>query len=551
MKDNIKAKIKMTLKVILVICLLIYFNTSSLLAEDITEGANWASDAMARWQDYGILNGTSYGVLAPGEELTKVEAITILNRINNVDIESNKDESKFKDVETFRWYYNEIEKAVATGLISGDSEGNINPKDLLTREIAFNMVAKLFDISYQGSDARSYLAESVPYDYEEIGLWCSSSVAGLIELGYIDGYLDGSIKPKKNITRGEFITLLDNIVDVMIMEKGEYDLYDIDGNIVINSTDVFLDNVSNDATLYLMAGSNEEVVYDDENSEALVINCGMVRSNIDYAKYMADDNDMLRKKLVELKVLSNMPTAEDLTGEILRTYGARVRGTDKWNDIILKVSKEEEIDPVFVKVIMAIESAGEAGTKSKQNTNGTYDYGLMQVNSSWSSSFDLNRMLTDNEYAIRCGIKVIKRKIEASERSGKGGTVFDVAWRYNGYNNQGHRYAEKFAAIYENLSGMSSEQPVRVVFGEDYNAYDIDKLDSNNLFNDNKEKEKENKEVKEETKEAKETKTETKTNEETNENKSNNIDVIEDESNEVISSASESSKIDLDAEATN
>lgn len=547
MKDNIKAKIKMTLKVILVICLLIYFNTSSLLAEDITEGANWASDAMARWQDYGILNGTSYGVLAPGEELTKVEAITILNRINNVDIESNKDESKFKDVETFRWYYNEIEKAVATGLISGDSEGNINPKDLLTREIAFNMVAKLFDISYQGSDARSYLAESVPYDYEEIGLWCSNSVAGLLELGYIDGYLDGSIKPKKNITRGEFITLLDNIVDVMIMEKGEYDLYDIDGNIVINSTDVFLDNVSNDATLYLMAGSNEEVVYDDENSKALVINCGMVRSNIDYAKYMADDNDMLRKKLVELKVLSNMPTAEDLTGEILRTYGARVRGTDKWNDIILKVSKEEEIDPVFVKVIMAIESAGEAGTKSKQNTNGTYDYGLMQVNSSWSSSFDLNRMLTDNEYAIRCGIKVIKRKIEASERSGKGGTVFDVAWRYNGYNNQGHRYAEKFAAIYENLSGMSSEQPVRVVFGEDNNAYDIDKLDSNNLFNDNKEKDKDNKEVKEE---AKETKTNEETNEETNENKSNNIDVIEDESNEVISSASESSKIDLDAEAT-
>ncbi|MCQ2979661.1 MAG: S-layer homology domain-containing protein [Clostridia bacterium] len=495
-KDNTMAKIKMAFKVVLVLCLLVYFNTSDLLAEDITEGANWASNAMQRWQDYGILSGTSNGVLAPTDELTKVEAITILNRINNVDIETNKDESKFKDVETFRWYYDEIEKAVATGLITGDSSGNINPKDLLSREVAFTMIAKLFDISYQGSDARSYLEENYPNDYDEIGKWCSSSIAGLLELGYIDGYEDGSLRPKQNVTRGEFITLIDNIIDVIIMEGGNYDLSEFKGNIVINTTGVRLDSINNDSTIYMMAGSNNEVVK-EEKTKAIFIEAGMVRSNIDYSSYKADIDDLRRKKIVEYKILHNMPTVDDLSDELAATYGGKIRGTDKWNELIYKVSKEEEVDPVFVKCIMALESSGTSGLKSKMNNNGTYDYGLMQVNSSWSTSFDLNRMLIDDEYAIRCGIKVIKRKIEAAERSGKGASIFEVAWRYNGYNNQGKKYAQRFATLYEDLSGMSADSPVRVMYGEN----------CNNTIIANIEKERENTQVivndKDDTKEAK------------------------------------------------
>ena len=167
----------MAFKVILVLCLLVFFNTSDLLAENITEGSEWAQDAMKRWQDYGILNGTSYGTLAPSDELNKVQAITILNRINNVEIETNHDESRFKDVESFRWYYKEVEKAIATGLIEGDSEGKINPKETLTREIGFSMIAKLFNISYLGTDSENYLKEYFKNDYNEIGNWSKDAIA--------------------------------------------------------------------------------------------------------------------------------------------------------------------------------------------------------------------------------------------------------------------------------------------------------------------------------------------------------------------------------------
>ena len=100
-----------------------------------------------------------------------------------------------------------------------------------------------------------------------------------------------------------------------------------------------------------------------------------------------------------------MPTAASMETDTLG-YKLRVQGTDRWNDLILKVSYEEHIDPIFVKCIMTLESGGDENL-IHYNKNNTYDSGLMQVNSSWKDNFDLDRLTTDYEYAIRCGIEVI------------------------------------------------------------------------------------------------------------------------------------------------
>lgn len=451
-KERFEARLKMSLKVFLVLCFLVYFNTSNLLAENITEGSDWATEAMIRWQDRNVLNGTSSGVLAPGEKIAKKEAVTILNRVNNVEIASVPDESKFKDIETFRWYYNEFDKAVATGLIEGDSNGNMNPNDYLSREIGFSMIARLFNISYSGSDAKAYLEENFK-DASDISESYEMQIAGLLELGYIDGYDDGTIKPKEDMTRGEFITLLDNLISLLINVKGDYDMSNIYGTVVINVTSVSLSNVSDDLVIYLTAGSNGEVTI-SEDEHPTIIEVGTVESNRDYSAYKASERELIRKKIVTYNIVHNMPTCDDLPESLMSWYG-KIKGTDEWNELIFKVSKEEEVDPVFVKCIMAIESSGNP-LAIGHNTNGTTDYGLMQVNSTWASSFDLDRILDDYEYAIRCGVKVIKRKIAAAESAKTEPTVHEVAWRYNGKSSKGEKYADKFAALYEGLTGISA-----------------------------------------------------------------------------------------------
>ena len=158
---------------------------------------------------------------------------------------------------------------------------------------------------------------------------------------------------------------------------------------------------------------------------------------------------------VDLKEKFVMPVADDIVIDN-SGYKSRVYGTDKWNDLIYKVSEEENIDPVFVKCIMALESAGE-GDLVHYNKNGTFDSGLMQVNSSWASSFDLWRLTNDPEYAIRCGIAVIKAKISACEKNGHEPTIHEVAWRYNGYCEQGRKYADRFSLLYTDLSKNTSD----------------------------------------------------------------------------------------------
>lgn len=473
-KANTKKSTKvlsLCLKVSIIVCILFFFNVSILVAEDNVIGQSWTNEIMQRWEDYGVINGVSDGNLAPNDFLTKVEAITILNRINNPQMEVNIDDSKYKDVETFRWYYSEIDKAVATGILTGTPDGEIKPKELITREVAFVMIAKLFDITYKGSDADKYLDDiyedngrhmiSEFGDGCDAGIWASPYIAGLLELGYIEGYKDNTLKPNEYITRGEFIKILDNIVGTLVSEEGIYDLEKVLGNIVVNVPGVIIDKVSPDATIYMMAGSNEDIIIEDEEVPTS-LSVGTIKDDIDYSAYAASNDDIKRKKLIEMKVLYNMPTAEDLPNTTAHRYYNQVKGTDKWNELIYKVSEEEEIDPIFVKCIMTIESNGRAGVISKTNSNGTRDYGLMQINSTWASSFDLQRILNDNEYAIRCGIKVIKRKIEAAERGKKAATVFEVAWRYNGYNSKGKQYAEKLSGIYEDLSGLSRDSLVRV-----------------------------------------------------------------------------------------
>jgi len=80
---------------------------------------------------------------------------------------------------------------------------------------------------------------------------------------------------------------------------------------------------------------------------------------------------------------------------------------------------------------------------------------LMQVGTGFGSRFDYNKILLEPEYAIKCGIDVIKLKAKETSDSGKNPTVYEVAWRYNGYTEKGKAYAESFCSLYEELSRSS------------------------------------------------------------------------------------------------
>ncbi len=87
----------------------------------------------------GILSGYKDNTFKPNNNMTRAELVTVINRILN---NQEQDSRYIPDLQTKKWYYAEIRKAIASGIIKGDVEGNVRPNDLITREEAFTIIGR-------------------------------------------------------------------------------------------------------------------------------------------------------------------------------------------------------------------------------------------------------------------------------------------------------------------------------------------------------------------------------------------------------------------------
>lgn len=144
----------------------------------------------------------------------------------------------------------------------------------------------------------------------------------------------------------------------------------------------------------------------------------------------------------------------------------KLAGTDQWNGLIDQVSSETGVNALLIKVIMSIETGGRLQTDGKPNTAGYY--GLMQTNYNNCISKYGAKFKNDPYTQIKAGADELKGKKDywygvksrgnargtASEQSWE---IFQTAWLYNGYSNEGYRYAVHFKTVYEGMGGKMSD----------------------------------------------------------------------------------------------
>jgi len=148
------------------------------------------------------------------------------------------------------------------------------------------------------------------------------------------------------------------------------------------------------------------------------------------------------------------------------------------------------IDPAFLKVIMKKESGGVPPEKDNYNDNGTFDIGLMQINSGslnalglTNSSEDLNALRTNHMLNIWASTETIKWKYATAKRLDKQYPKnypkqkmtfdsFGIFWGYNGVSEKGYEYAKEANAIY--VKATSLEVTSRDV---SYNIEDYDYIE--------------------------------------------------------------------------
>lgn len=229
--------------------------------------AEWMEPYLEIVQEWGVMRGDSSGNLHEDRPITRAEFVTLVNRaFGYTDVGPHT----FADVNPNDWFAEDISIAHQAGYFNGTNPTTASPYSLVTREQAAVFLGRC--LRFQGVTGA---ANSSFADMQDIGGWSRGLVQEAAELGIIQGYSDGTFRPKENITRGQMACFLVRALGTLVQEPGEQTSGGVYGNLTITTPGVKLKDTTITGNLYLTGGvglGNVEL----ENVEVLgkIVVCG-------------------------------------------------------------------------------------------------------------------------------------------------------------------------------------------------------------------------------------------------------------------------------------
>lgn len=215
----------------------------------VEASSNWSKKAVDNAIHNGIIKDS--GDIKAKDSISRAELVTMINRVLGTN--KKADLNSFNDVKKSDWYYEDMAKAVDSGIIKGVGKNKLNPAGKVSREEAFTILSRVLVLESEKRDETSIK------DLDKVSTWAQSGTTALVEKGYVNGDKSKKINPKNNITREEFIQLLDNVFNGFIKESGSYEKAS-KGNLIINVPNVSLKNMTIDGDLIIGEGVGEDEI---------------------------------------------------------------------------------------------------------------------------------------------------------------------------------------------------------------------------------------------------------------------------------------------------
>ena len=213
------------------LCLVAAMLPATALAADFSDTqGHWAEEAIDRWSEYGVVNGTSETTFNPNGNMTRAQAAQVF--VNLLKLTGSSDLSGFTDVSADAWYADALSTCVANGILNGMGNGTMDPDGTITREQFFVMFARALGIPEETSLNQNFA------DAGSISSWARGAVYALINRGYVSGMSATSVAPLANINRASVMSLLDQTIVSYVTT---------DGSVTVNENGVVLvlaDNVT-------------------------------------------------------------------------------------------------------------------------------------------------------------------------------------------------------------------------------------------------------------------------------------------------------------------
>lgn len=173
---------------------------------------HWAKSWIEKAVKLGFVSGYQDGTFKPDRTITRAEFSKL---INNALKTEKKSTLNFSDVSSKEWFYEEVQKSVASGFFSGYENNTFRPNNPIKRE----EVAKVVSSAITTGEADGEGATNLK-DYNNIQEWAKSSVNSVYNKGYILGYPEGMYRPEKALTRAEAVKIIYEIIDNENIERG-------------------------------------------------------------------------------------------------------------------------------------------------------------------------------------------------------------------------------------------------------------------------------------------------------------------------------------------
>lgn len=209
-------------------------------------GADWMEPYLEKLVSWGVMRGDSSGNLHPDRTLTRAEFVVLVNRAFGYKTTSAS--IPFRDVSPADWYYDDINIGYTIGYFKGTTETTASPRSPVTREQAAVLLARNMSLDDDPGASIDFT------DSNRLSNYSRGLIRSAVAEGILNGYSDGSFRPKQSITRGQMAVLLVKAIGTPVNQSGTHTLGDVYGNVTVSTSGVTLRDTTIAGNLYITGG---------------------------------------------------------------------------------------------------------------------------------------------------------------------------------------------------------------------------------------------------------------------------------------------------------
>lgn len=153
----------------------------------------WAAADIYTLREAGIIDGKTADIFDPDGQVTRAEFTKMIVKMFGVEAKDTKVE--FADCGEDDWFTPFVAAALEAGYVKGYSDTEFAPDKVISREEACAILGRAY--------AKTANSELSFTDKDSIDEYAQPYVALLVEMGFINGYEDGTFRAQNHITRAE------------------------------------------------------------------------------------------------------------------------------------------------------------------------------------------------------------------------------------------------------------------------------------------------------------------------------------------------------------